>query len=177
MFSLRKSARCFVLIAAVFAAPVIAAESGRLALCVVPEAAHTEISHRAPLPGRSPLHYRDDVYVINYFAPGKADITPYSADILERSAADLAQLARAHSAFIIEVAGFADVATDGAKAQELALRRAEMVRAFMVARGVPPAQVVLARRDATTPVSGKSVLKRRVETRVQRRTAPFSQPL
>lgn len=81
------------------------------------------------------------------FEPGKADILPASAQLLDRLAAYLKQ-----KQTVVLVTGHADRTGDAALNLSLSARRAESVKAALISRGVPAERIRTEGKGATEPV-------------------------
>ena len=101
----------------------------------------------------------DDGVVKFYFATGSADLAPGAAEAL---AAVIQGVGAGKKA---QISGFHDPTGDAAINEDLARRRAETIREVLVGLGVPPAQVVLKKPEATTG-TGNNAQARRVEVKL-----------
>lgn len=102
--------------------------------------------------------------VLVTFATGSADITPQGQANLRSIAAGLNKAALAQLTF--EVAGFTDVTGPAALNRTLSLRRAEAVKAFLIAHDVAPARLTAAgygSEHLADPDDPASEANRRVE--------------
>jgi outer membrane protein OmpA-like peptidoglycan-associated protein len=98
--------------------------------------------------------------VVNfYFATGSADLAPGAAEAL----AAVIKGVEAGSKAV--VSGFHDTTGDAAQNEQLAKRRAEMVRDVLTGLGVPAAKVDLERPPVTTG-TGNDAQARRVEVKL-----------
>ena len=98
--------------------------------------------------------------VVNfYFATGSADLAPGAAEALA------AVIKGVESGRKAVVSGFHDTTGDAAINEELAKKRAEMVRDVLVGLGVPAAKVDLQKPEVTAG-SGNNAEARRVEARL-----------
>ncbi|KQW64602.1 OmpA family protein [Variovorax sp. Root411] len=98
--------------------------------------------------------------VVNfYFATGSADLAPGAAEALA------AVIKGVESGRKAVVSGFHDTTGDAAINEQLAKKRAEMVRDVLVGLGVPAAKVDL-QRPAVTAGSGNDAEARRVEVKL-----------
>lgn len=100
-----------------------------------------------------------DGVVSFYFATGSADLAPGAAEALA------AVIKGVESGRKAVVSGFHDTTGDAAINEQLAKKRAEMVRDVLVGLGVPAAKVDL-RRPAVTAGSGNNAEARRVEVKL-----------
>lgn len=98
--------------------------------------------------------------VVNfYFATGSADLAPGAAEALA------AVIKGVESGRKAVVSGFHDTTGDAAINEQLAKKRAEMVRDVLVGLGVPAAKVDL-QKPAVTAGSGNDAEARRVEVKL-----------
>jgi len=98
--------------------------------------------------------------VVNfYFATGSADLAPGAAEALA------AVIKGVESGRKAVVSGFHDTTGDAAINEQLAKKRAEMVRDVLVGLGVPASKVDL-QRPAVTAGSGNNAEARRVEVKL-----------
>ena len=98
--------------------------------------------------------------VVNfYFATGSADLAPGAAEALA------AVIKGVESGRKAVVSGFHDTTGDAAINEQLAKKRAEMVRDVLVGLGVPAGKVDL-QRPAVTAGSGNNAEARRVEVKL-----------
>jgi outer membrane protein OmpA-like peptidoglycan-associated protein len=98
--------------------------------------------------------------VVNfYFATGSADLAPGAAEALA------AVIKGVESGRKAVVSGFHDTTGDAAINEQLAKKRAEMVRDVLVGLGVPAAKVDL-QKPAVTAGSGNNAEARRVEVKL-----------
>ncbi|SEL23113.1 Outer membrane protein OmpA [Variovorax sp. YR750] len=98
--------------------------------------------------------------VVNfYFATGSADLAPGAAEALA------AVIKGVESGRKAVISGFHDTTGDAAINEQLAKKRAEMVRDVLVGLGVPAAKVDL-QKPAVTAGSGNNAEARRVEVKL-----------
>jgi outer membrane protein OmpA-like peptidoglycan-associated protein len=98
--------------------------------------------------------------VVNfYFATGSADLAPGAAEALA------AVIKGVESGRKAVVSGFHDSTGDAAINEELAKKRAEMVRDVLVGLGVPAGKIDL-QKPAVTAGSGNNAEARRVEVKL-----------
>jgi len=98
--------------------------------------------------------------VVNfYFATGSADLAPGAAEALA------AVIKGVESGRKAVVSGFHDTTGDAAINEQLAKRRAEMIRDVLVGLGVPASKVDL-QKPAVTAGSGNNAEARRVEVKL-----------
>jgi outer membrane protein OmpA-like peptidoglycan-associated protein len=98
--------------------------------------------------------------VVNfYFATGSADLAPGAAEALA------AVIKGVESGRKAVVSGFHDTTGDAAINEQLAKKRAEMIRDVLVGLGVPAGKVDL-QRPAVTAGSGNNAEARRVEVKL-----------
>ncbi|RSZ36058.1 MULTISPECIES: OmpA family protein [unclassified Variovorax] len=98
--------------------------------------------------------------VVNfYFATGSADLAPGAAEALA------AVIKGVESGRKAVISGFHDTTGDAAINEQLAKKRAEMVRDVLVGLGVPAAKVDL-QKPAVTTGSGNNAEARRVEVKL-----------
>jgi outer membrane protein OmpA-like peptidoglycan-associated protein len=98
--------------------------------------------------------------VVNfYFATGSADLAPGAAEALA------AVIKGVESGRKAVVSGFHDTTGDAAINEQLAKKRAEMVRDVLVGLGVPAAKIDLQRPEVTAG-SGNNTEARRVEVKL-----------
>lgn len=98
--------------------------------------------------------------VVNfYFATGSADLAPGAAEALA------AVIKGVESGRRAVISGFHDTTGDAAINEQLAKKRAEMVRDVLVGLGVPAAKVDL-QKPAVTAGSGNNAEARRVEVKL-----------
>ncbi|RST53469.1 OmpA family protein [Variovorax sp. DXTD-1] len=98
--------------------------------------------------------------VVNfYFATGSADLAPGAAEALA------AVIKGVESGRKAVVSGFHDTTGDAALNEQLAKKRADMVRDVLVGLGVPASKVDL-QRPAVTAGSGNNAEARRVEVKL-----------
>ena len=98
--------------------------------------------------------------VVNfYFATGSADIAPGAAEALA------AVIKGVESGRKAVVSGFHDTTGDAAINEQLAKKRAEMIRDVLVGLGVPASKVDL-QKPAVTAGSGNNAEARRVEVKL-----------
>lgn len=98
--------------------------------------------------------------VVNfYFATGSADLAPGAAEALA------AVIKGVESGRKAVISGFHDTTGDAAVNEQLAKKRAEMVRDVLVGLGVPAAKVDL-QKPAVTAGSGNNAEARRVEVKL-----------
>jgi outer membrane protein OmpA-like peptidoglycan-associated protein len=100
-----------------------------------------------------------DGVVSFYFATGSADLAPGAAEALA------AVIKGVESGRKAVVSGFHDTTGDAAINEQLAKKRAEMVRDVLVGLGVPAAKVDL-QKPAVTAGSGNNAEARRVEVKL-----------
>jgi outer membrane protein OmpA-like peptidoglycan-associated protein len=110
------------------------------------------------IPEGASIHVQGGV-VNFYFASASADLAPGAAEAL---AAVIKGVEGGRKAL---VSGFHDTTGDPVLNDQLAQRRAEMVRSVLTGLGVPPAKVDI-RRPAVTTGSGNDAEARRVEVRL-----------
>lgn len=140
-------ARPAVAVAAAPAAPVLAttvAEVTETVTVVIPDGASIRVA---------------DGVVNFYFATGSADLAPGAAEALA------AVIKGVESGRKAVVSGFHDTTGDAAINEQLAKKRAEMVRDVLVGLGVPASKVDL-QRPAVTAGSGNNAEARRVEVKL-----------
>ncbi|MGJ7503310.1 OmpA family protein [Variovorax sp. ZT5P49] len=94
-----------------------------------------------------------------YFATGSADLAPGAAEALA------AVIKGVESGRKAVISGFHDTTGDAAINEQLAKKRAEMVRDVLVGLGVPAAKVDL-QKPAVTAGSGNNAEARRVEVKL-----------
>ncbi len=95
-----------------------------------------------------------------YFATGKSEV---AADA-DKVAADIVKAAKDGKK--LAVSGFTDSTGNAAQNAELSKNRAKAVQAFLVAQGVPEAQIELRKPTDTTGASGNAAEGRRVEVSI-----------
>ncbi|WP_198086936.1 OmpA family protein [Variovorax sp. E3] len=100
-----------------------------------------------------------DGVVSFYFATGSADLAPGAAEALA------AVIKGVESGRKAVISGFHDTTGDAAINEQLAKKRAEMVRDVLVGLGVPAAKVDL-QKPAVTAGSGNNAEARRVEVKL-----------
>jgi outer membrane protein OmpA-like peptidoglycan-associated protein len=94
-----------------------------------------------------------------YFATGSADLAPGAAEALA------AVIKGVESGRKAVVSGFHDITGDAAINEQLAKKRAEMIREVLVGLGVPASKVDL-QKPAVTAGSGNNAEARRVEVKL-----------
>lgn len=96
-----------------------------------------------------------------YFATGKADVAAGA----EQVAADVVAAGKAGKKLV--VSGYTDSTGDAAANAELSKKRAQAVKAFLVAQGVAEANIELRKPENITGAAGNNAEGRRVEVRVE----------
>lgn len=133
-------------------APVAAVAVAPSTLAVVTETVTVTIPDGASI--------RVDNGVVNfYFATGSTDLAPGAAEAL---AAVIKGVEGGQKA---EISGFHDTTGDAAQNEQLAKKRAEMVRDVLTGLGVPADKVTL-QKPAVTTGSGSDAAARRVEVKL-----------
>lgn len=132
--------------------PPVAAVAAPTTLAVVTETVTVTIPDGASI--------RVDNGVVNfYFATGSSDLAPGAAEAL---AAVIKGVEGGRKA---EISGFHDTTGDAALNEELAKKRAEMVRDVLTGLGVPADRVAL-QKPAVSTGSGSDAAARRVEVKL-----------
>lgn len=92
-----------------------------------------------------------------YFVTGKADVAPGAVDKAQEI------LAAAQQGKKIGISGYTDSTGNAAKNAELAKNRAQAVKKFLMANGVPESQLELRKPDDSVGAAGKDQEGRRVD--------------
>lgn len=148
-------------------APVIREPLPQPAVSALLEALREEEEARAPgAPALLEPQFRPDegpepIFQSIQFAPRSVEIADASLNRLSPIGRALAQLAENSPALVVEITGHAD-AQEGDKPAELATQRAELVRAYLIARGVPRLRI---RISADVLKGGNPAHNRRVDVR------------
>lgn len=98
---------------------------------------------------------------IFYFATGKSDVAVNADSVV----AELVSAGKAGKKLVIS--GYTDSTGNAQLNAELSKKRAEAVRAFLVAQGVSEANIELRKPEDTTAAQGNSAQGRRVEVKVE----------
>ncbi len=139
-------------------APVAAAMGAPAAAAVPPLAVVTE-TVTVTIPDGASVNVGANGVVAFYFATGSADLAPGAAEAL---AAVIKGVQGGRKAVI---SGYHDTTGDAAINEQLAKKRAEMVRDVLTGLGVPAAKVDL-QKPGETAGSGNNVEARRVEVKL-----------
>ncbi|MDO4997015.1 MAG: OmpA family protein [Neisseria sp.] len=96
-----------------------------------------------------------------FFATGKNNV----AEGAETVVADVIKLGKEGKKLV--VSGYADSTGNAAQNEELSKKRAQAVKAFFEAQGVPAANIELRKPESTTGAQGNDVEGRRVEVKIE----------
>lgn len=112
-----------------------------------------------------------------YFAPGSHQLTDYSSELIARQPAQLLAELGARPQGNLIVVGHADRKSDGDRADLLAARRAEAVRARLLQLGLPAARLTVRARGLSQPRFSGAELGRNRRVELQLYDAAALKPL